>query len=105
MLVIAGLPFTIPSIRIHLFLLHNDFNRAIGLFGVAGLLLTAVSLFLPFHPLSLVLELETHLLSLSLELGQMPKHCPFLVYQPGTLSSPSQPSSLVHFHVNDDDDF
>ena len=43
MLVIAGLPLTFLSIGIHLFLLQHVFNRAIGLFIVACLLLTIPS--------------------------------------------------------------
>ena len=43
MLVISGLPLTISSTMIQLFLLQHVFNRFIGLLGVAGLLLTIPS--------------------------------------------------------------
>ena len=114
-----GLHLTIPSTR-NLFLpLHCMLKRVRMILGDAGFLLNfpsprnhplfflhpAISFFLPYHPLSLVLELESHFLSLSLEFGQKPYSCPFLLFPAGRLSTPSQPYSLVHFHVDDDDDF
>ena len=44
----------------------------------------------PYHPLSLVLELETHPSSLLLVPGQKPWHCTFLLRLAGRLSPPSQ---------------
>ena len=52
----------------------------------------------PYHPLSLILELETHPSSLSLAHGQKPWHCTFLLRPAGRLCPPFQPSSLVYFH-------
>ena len=52
----------------------------------------------PNHPLSLILALETHPSSLSLEQGQKPWHCIFLLCPAGRLSPSSRPSSLVYFH-------
>ena len=43
MLIVASLPYTIPSIRIHFFLLQHAFIRTIDLLVVAGLLLNIPS--------------------------------------------------------------
>ena len=43
MLVIAGIPLTVSSIRNHLFLLQHVFNRALDVLGVAGFLLASPS--------------------------------------------------------------
>ena len=51
----------------------------------------------PYHPLSLVLELTTQPSPLSLAHGQKPWHC--LLHPAGRWSPPSQPSSVIYFHL------
>ena len=87
---IAELPLTIPSTRNHLFL-QSAFTKAWILLVIAGLLrFLLYNVFnrvcYPFH-LNLVRSLKTALSYVQL--------CPA-----GSLSSPSQTSSLVHFNVD-----
>ena len=87
---VVCLSLIIPSTRNLLFLLHDVFNRVRMILGNAGFLLRfpspqesplyftwtllfpPSSPFLPYCLLSMVLELETNILSLSLALGQKP---------------------------------
>ena len=81
--------FTFPSPRNKLLLLHGHFS----------FLHPAGSFSFPYHPLSLILALETHPSSLAdaLEYEHKPWHCIFLLWA-GRLSPSSWPSSLVYFH-------
>ena len=88
---VVGLPLTIPSTRNLFFLLHDILNRVRMIFGNVFLLKSpsprnhllilyghcnflhpAGKFFLPYHSLSMVLNLETRIVSLSLELWQKP---------------------------------